>query len=183
MNNNVQNVFDQIVSQTKNERTLGGAAAGTKMAMDIMASGGQLHTPPPQPPTQQMPLDPLPPPQPQKTNTKRQTTKKGAATKTENPLDISATEIKKISDSNHDYSIDQHIVAINEEIRDCAENGGYSVNLPFKVHPQDTKLVQNLVDWYRTKGFDVEVGEPTAPQLGQNVGMLIFDIHLSWVNA
>lgn len=98
-------------------------------------------------------------------------------------FNIDAKKCHYQSMKHEDRSILEYVRAINKKIYDETCVGGFSTNVQFRVTPQDWVNVSHIIDWYRVRGFNVEVKETTAPAYGKDVGTLNHNFTISWTSA
>lgn len=98
-------------------------------------------------------------------------------------LTINAKHCKYQSSKVEDKSIVEYIRSINKKIYDETQKGGYSTNVQFRVTPQDWVNVNHIFDWYKIRGFQVEVKETTTAPYGKDVGTMNYNFTISWVDA
>jgi len=95
-------------------------------------------------------------------------------------LDINAKQCFYQSSKNPDKGILEHIRGINKKIFDETQRGGFSTNVQFRVTPQDWVNVNHIFDWYRVRGFHVDVQETTSAPYGKDVGTMNYNFTISW---
>ena len=98
-------------------------------------------------------------------------------------LDINAKQCKYQSSKVEDKSIVEYIRSINKKIYDETQKGGYSTNIQFRVTPQDWVNVNHIFDWYKIRGFQVDVKETTTAPYGKEVGTMNYNFSISWSDA
>ena len=98
-------------------------------------------------------------------------------------LTINAKQCKYQSSKVEDKSIVEYIRSINKKIYDETQRGGYSTNVQFRVTPQDWVNVNHILEWYRIRGFQVDVKETTTAPYGKEVGTINHNFTISWVDA
>lgn len=98
-------------------------------------------------------------------------------------LTINAKQCKYQSSKVEDKSIVEYIRAINKKIYDETQKGGYSTNVQFRVTPQDWVNVNHIFDWYKIRGFQIEIKETTTAPYGKEVGTMNYNFNISWVEA
>jgi len=95
-------------------------------------------------------------------------------------LNINAKQCFYQSSKVDDKSIVEYIRSINKKIYDETQKGGYSTNVQFRVTPQDWVNVNHIFDWYRVRGFQVDVKETTTAPYGKEVGTMNYNFSISW---
>jgi hypothetical protein len=95
-------------------------------------------------------------------------------------LDMNASMAHYQSTKHKDKTIEDYLRGINKKIYDETQRGGYSTNVQFRVTPQDWVNVNHIFDWYRTRGFVVEVKETTSAPYGKEVGTMNYNFTISW---
>ena len=95
-------------------------------------------------------------------------------------FNIDAKKCHYQSAKNEDKSILEYIRAINKKIYDETCKGGFSTNVQFRVTPQDWVNVSHIIDWYRSRGFEVVVKPTTSPAYGKDVGHIDHNFTISW---
>lgn len=98
-------------------------------------------------------------------------------------LTINAKQCKYQSSKVEDKSIVEYIRSINKKIYDETQKGGYSTNVQFRVTPQDWVNVNHIFDWYKIRGFQVEIKETTTAPYGKEVGTMNYNFTISWSEA
>ena len=98
-------------------------------------------------------------------------------------LTINAKQCKYQSSKVEDKSIVEYIRSINKKIYDETQKGGYSTNVQFRVTPQDWVNVNHIFDWYRIRGFQVDIKETTTAPYGKEVGTMNYNFTISWSEA
>ena len=97
--------------------------------------------------------------------------------------DISAKEMFDIAKDVVDQTLVEHIRSINKRIRDEAVRGCFSTNIQFKVFPNNWVNVPKLVDWYRTRGFQILNYETSSSPYGKDVGTVLYSFTISWATV
>lgn len=98
-------------------------------------------------------------------------------------LDINAKMCNYQSNKSKDTSIDEFLRGINKKIYDETRSGGYSTNIQFRVAPNDYVNVNHILDWYKSRGFQIlNYNMGTAPY-GANAGLIEYSFTISWVEA
>lgn len=98
-------------------------------------------------------------------------------------LTINAKQCFYQSSKHPDRSVDEYIRSINKKIFGETQKGGYSTNVQFRVTPQDWINVNHIFDWYKNRGFSVDVQETTSSPYGKDVGTMNYSFTISWTNA
>ena len=98
-------------------------------------------------------------------------------------LTINAKQCKYQSSKVEDKSIVEYIRSINKKIYDETQKGGFSTNVQFRVTPQDWVNVNHIFDWYRIRGFQVDIKETTTAPYGKEVGTMNYNFTISWSEA
>lgn len=98
-------------------------------------------------------------------------------------LTINAKQCFYQSSKHPDRSVDEYIRSINKKIFGETQKGGYSTNVQFRVTPQDWINVNHIFDWYKNRGFTVDVKETTSSPYGKDVGTMNYNFTISWSNA
>lgn len=95
-------------------------------------------------------------------------------------FNIDARKCHYQSAKNEDKSIMGYVRSINKKIHDETCVGGFSTNVQFRVTPQDWVNVSHIMDWYRARGFEVEVKPTTSSAYGKDVGTMNHNFTISW---
>ncbi len=95
-------------------------------------------------------------------------------------FNIDARKCHYQSAKNEDKSIMGYVRSINKKIYDETCVGGFSTNIQFRVTPQDWVNVSHIMDWYRARGFEVEVKPTTSSAYGKDVGTMNHNFTISW---
>lgn len=95
-------------------------------------------------------------------------------------FNIDARKCHYQSAKNEDKSIMGYVRSINKKIYDETCVGGFSTNVQFRVTPQDWVNVSHIMDWYRARGFEVEVKPTTSSAYGKDVGTINHNFTISW---
>lgn len=95
-------------------------------------------------------------------------------------FNIDARKCHYQSAKNEDKSIMGYVRSINKKIYDETCVGGFSTNVQFRVTPQDWVNVSHIMDWYRARGFEVEVKPTTSSAYGKDVGTMNHNFTISW---
>lgn len=98
-------------------------------------------------------------------------------------LNIDAKKCHYQSAKNEDKSILEYVRAINKKIYDETCLGGFSTNVKFRVTPQDWVNVSHIQDWYRARGFEVDVKDTTSAPYGKEVGTMNYNFTISWATV
>ena len=98
-------------------------------------------------------------------------------------LNIDAKKCHYQSSKHSDESINDALREINKKIYNETQKGGYSTNIQYKVIPSDWINISHIIDWYRTRGFLVDVKETTTSPYGKDVGTMIYNFTISWAVA
>jgi hypothetical protein len=98
-------------------------------------------------------------------------------------LTINAKQCKYQSSKVEDKNIVEYIRSINKKIYDETQKGGFSTNVQFRVTPQDWVNVNHIFDWYKIRGFQVDVKDRTSSPYGKDVGTMNYNFTISWVDA
>ena len=98
-------------------------------------------------------------------------------------MTITAKQCNQQSSMFEDKSIVDYIRSINQKIYGETRKGSYSTNVQFRVTPQDWVNVNHIFDWYRSRGFQVEVKETTTAPYGKEVGTINYNFTISWVEV
>lgn len=98
-------------------------------------------------------------------------------------LDIDAKMCHYQSNKSKDTSIDEFLRGINKKIYDETRGGGFSTNIQFRVAPNDYVNVNHIIDWYKSRGFQILNYNMTTTPYGANAGLIEYSFTISWVEA
>lgn len=98
-------------------------------------------------------------------------------------LDIDAKMCHYQSNKSKDTSIDEFLRGINKKIYDETRGGGFSTNIQFRVAPNDYVNVNHIIDWYKSRGFQILNYNMSTTPYGANAGLIEYSFTISWVEA
>lgn len=98
-------------------------------------------------------------------------------------LDINAKMCHYQSSKCKDSTIDEYLRGINKKIYDETRSGGYSTNIQFRVAPNDYVNVNHIIDWYKSRGFQILNYNMGTTHYGANAGMIEYSFTISWAEA
>ena len=95
-------------------------------------------------------------------------------------MTVDAAMCRAESAKHEDSTIAEYIKSINRKIYDETQTGGFSANIRFRVAPNDWVNVNHIMDWYRSRGFQVVNYETTHPQVGPGAGTIEHNFTILW---
>ena len=98
-------------------------------------------------------------------------------------LDLDAKRCFEQTSKHEDDSIKQYLRSINQKIYNEVRKGGYSIDVVFRVAPQDWVNVHHIMDWYEARGFQILNYETTSEPYGKNVGTVCYNFRVSWAST
>lgn len=98
-------------------------------------------------------------------------------------LDIDAKMCHYQSSKCKDSTIDEYLRGINKKIYDETRSGGYSTNIQFRVAPNDYVNVNHIIDWYKSRGFQILNYNMGTTHYGANAGLMEYNFTISWAEA
>lgn len=98
-------------------------------------------------------------------------------------LDIDAKMCHYQSNKSKDTTIDEYLRGINKKIYDETRGGGFSTNIQFRVAPNDYVNVNHIIDWYKSRGFQILNYNMSTTPYGANAGLIEYSFTISWVEA
>lgn len=95
-------------------------------------------------------------------------------------LKINAKQCLEWSNKSFDQSIEDYLRGINKKIFDETQNGGYSTNVTIRVVQRDWVNVSHIMDWYKSRGFEVLNYRINNSPMNMDTGVIEHNFTISW---
>lgn len=95
-------------------------------------------------------------------------------------LKITAGDCHYWSERSSDLSIEEFLKGINKKIYKETQVGGYSTNVTIRVVQKDWVNVSHIMDWYKSKGFEVLNYRINNSPINMDTGVIEHNFTISW---
>lgn len=95
-------------------------------------------------------------------------------------LKITAGDCHYWSGRSSDPSIEEFLKGINKKIYKETQVGGYSTNVTIRVVQKDWVNVSHIMDWYKSRGFEVLNYRINNSPINMDTGVIEHNFTISW---